>query len=338
MAWYSSVSDRRCLRHWRRIKVRLLISALFLFLAVSGYGQATTVLQLRVITGNPISPVVTPVNPNVPFDVGSYAVAEQTGFQLAVLNTDSVPHTLANMTVSANSDFTLATPFSGPVTLQPNVQVALSPTLVFKPSTAGPGNGQLSLFDDEPGSPQKYALTGTGFTDFGTICTNGGQSLLSIDFYCTQDVNAGQFATYFLRLRSVNSFSGPVTMTCSGLPQGTSCTMFPPAFSFTAQQTVQDVDLRVTTTGQSAALPPASRTIWWAFGALSAITLATQRRRPQRRLLISLVFSAFILSCGGRTPGNSGKSGPTPPGTFPFAFTATVNGVSHSRTMTLVVK
>ena len=338
MAWYSSVSDRRYLRHWRRIKVRLLISALFLFLAVSSHGQATTVLQLRVITGNPISPVVTTVNPNLPFDVGFYAVADKRGFPLAVLNSDSVPHTLTNMTVAANSDFTLDVPFSGSVSLPPNVQVTLTPVLVFQASAAGTRIGQLNLFDDEPGSPQKYALTATGFTDFGMNCTNGGQSLKSIDFYCTGEVNAGKSLDYFLDISAANAFSGTVTMTCSGMPQGTSCEIFPPSFPFTATQSFQNIDLAVTTTARSASLPPAPRTMWWAFAVLMAFILVNWRRRPQRRWLTGVAFSVLLVSCGGGTASNSGRPGPTPAGTSQFTFTATANGVSHSRTMTLMVK
>lgn len=318
------------------MKVRLLASALLLFFAVSGYGQATTALQLRMVTGNFLEPTVTTVNPNIPLDVGSLPVAQSVDVgQMAVLNTDSVPHTLTNVTVATGTDFSLSTAFSGSIILQPNVQVTLSPGLLFQASAAGSRSGQLSLFDDEPGSPQKFALTGTGYTDFGMFCDNGGLSLFSIDFYCTQQLTAGQSGVYFLRLSSINSFSGQVTMTCSGLPQGTSCTFAPASFLFTAPQSFQDVELTVTTTARAASLPFMPRTLWWACLVVGAITLAGWRKRPARRLLFGLAFAAFLLSCGG---GNSGKSGPTPSGTFPFTFTATANGVSHSKTLTLVVK
>ena len=322
------------------MKVWLLAWAILLFFAVSGYGQATTVLQLRMVTGNFLEPTVTTVNPNIPLDVGSFPVAQSVDIgQMAVLNTDSVPHTLTNVTVATGTDFSLSTAFSGSIILQPNVQVTLSPGLFFQASVAGSRSGQLSLFDDEPGSPQKFALTGTGYTDFGMFCDNGGQSLFSIDFYCTHELTAGQSGVYFLRLSSTNSFSGLVTMTCSGLPQGTSCTMSPSSFSFTASQNLQDVILTVTTTARAASLPPGEGTPWWIFVVLSAIIVVNWHRRPQRRVLAGLVFAAFLLlACGGGTPPNSGKSGPTPAGTFPFTFTATANGVSHSRAMTLVVQ
>ena len=324
------------------MKVRLLASALLLFFAVSGYGQATTVLQLQMVTGNPLEPTVTNVNPNIPLDVGSNPVAKSLNIgRIAVLNTDSKPHTLTNVTVATGTDFSLDTtfPFTGPVVLQPGVPVLIDPSLIFLPSAAGPRTGQISLFDDEPGSPQKYALTGTGYTDFGMICDNGGQSLFSIDFYCSHELHAGQIGDYFLQLSSVNSFSGQVSMSCSGLPQGTSCAFAPAAFSFTAPQSFQNITLTVKTTAQAASLPPGSGPIWWAFVGLIAITLTSWRKRPRRRLLAGLAFAVFLLSCGGGgTPLNSGPPGSTPSGTFPFTFTATANGVSHSKTLTLVVK
>ena len=237
------------------------------------------------------------------------------------------------MTVNG-AGFTLSSPFQGPVTLQPNKGNSRFISMFFTPSVSGNSAGQISFVDDAAGSPQNFALTGTGFTDFGINFVDP----LSIT------VNAGQSADYHLVMTSVTSppaptpFVGTVTITCTGMPQGASCMLNPTnTFVFpNGPPNMLDLFVTVTTTAPtSARLNATPLTLWWPFAAVLLITAgALHRQRLPHLIALALVVS--LVSCGGSK--TNGNPGPTPAGTFPFTVTATSNNVSHSRTLTLIVK
>ena len=90
----------------------------------------------------------------------------------------------------------------------------------------------------------------------------------------TATVAAGNSATYTISVAAVNGFNSVVTLTCSGLPLGTSCAFNPP--TVTPGATAVTSVMTLTTT---AATPPAT-SIVTATGTFGPLT--THHRQPDR--------------------------------------------------------
>ncbi len=288
--------------------------------------QVTSFLPPPLFCNGPV------IDPASSIDAGSIAVGQQGVAEVCLFNVGTTPITLTNVIVTGAA-FTLSTPFPGPFTLQPNKGNSHFISISFTASVSGESTGQISFVDDAAGSPQNFALSGTGFTDFG-ISFVDPRSIT---------VNAGQPATYHLFMTSVTSppaptpFVGTATITCNGLPRGASC-MFSPTNTFVfpnGPPGLPDLFVTVNTTAPASARLTTPRNLWWPFAAVLLIAPgALRRRRLPHLIAIALVVS--LVSCGGSN--SNTNPGPTPSGTFPFSVTATANGVSHSRTFTLIVK
>ncbi|HSK45932.1 MAG TPA: hypothetical protein VLA83_18805, partial [Candidatus Binatia bacterium] len=204
----------------------------------------------------------------------------------------------------------------------------------FAPTTAGTRTAQMSLVDDASGSPQTFTLSGTGFTDFGLNTLVPGDN--------TQTVTAGQTAFYPMTVLGAaippgpTTFSGLVTLSCSNLPQGASCAFSPASVQLQSGNEFVNVGLNVSTTARPAAsLHNPGFKLGYSLAAVFALVLgASSRRFNKSGLLLCFTLLGFFISCGG---GSKVPSGPTPAGTFPFAVNASSNGVTHSKTLVLVV-
>lgn len=305
----------------------------WLLIAASAAAQPSSPLQIAAFSAPPINCGGPVIDPTSPIDAGSIAVGQQGVAEICLSNVRTTPVTLTNITVTG-AGFTLSSPFQGPVTLQPNKGNTQFISISFTPSVSGNSTGQISFVDDAAGSPQNFALTGTGFTDFG----------INFLYPLSITVNAGQSANYHLVMTSVTSppapapFVGTVAVTCTGMPLGASCMLSPTnTFVFpNGPPVLPDLFVTVTTTAPtSARLNATPRNLWWPFAAVLLITPgALRKRRLPHLIAIALVVS--LVSCGGSKTNTN--PGPTPSGTFPFTVTATSNGASHSRTLTLIVK
>lgn len=98
--------------------------------------------------------------------------------------------------------------------------------VTFSPTTAGSQNGTVELSDTA--GHQTVVLSGTG-NKFGLAMANSGSS--------SQSVRAGQTATYAMTM-SPNGYSGPVVLSCSGGPAGSSCAVSPTLTDITGTQPV----------------------------------------------------------------------------------------------------
>ncbi len=128
----------------------------------------------------------------------------------------------------------------------------------------------------------------------------------------TAAVVAGQTATYSLGLGSVGTFSGTVTLACSGAPAGTTCTISPGSVAVpsTSGSTPVTVTVATTTSASQHKLP--FRGLPIVFAAMFAIALSRKNNRKQYRYVAMVVLLAFgITSCGGGGGSNSGFV-PTP--------------------------
>ena len=317
------------------MRLRYLFLLLTFIVPQALLAQAGSPIRVTIFLGVNSGCDSTPLDPNVPVDAGSWPLGSLAGPSFCIFNTGSTPVTISNIVVTG-------TDFSGghdllPFTLQPNSANIDFTGANFRPMVAGTRTGQISFVDDAAGSPQVYQLVGTGFTDFGISFVTAPST--------TATVNAGQTANYNLEvLRATNppspaTFSGTITVTCGAMPTGATCSLNPSSFSDTSGP---DLLVTVTTTARpAAALRPLRSRFWWALAAVFGIVVTSCRKR--QKLLFLFVMSALafgLISCGGgsRTQPGPGPPGPTPAGTYTFPVTAFSNGISHSRTLTLVVK
>jgi|GEM_PF-1958258 len=132
----------------------------------------------------------------------------------------------------------------------------------------------------------------------------------------TATVAAGSPATYTISVTAIQGFNSPVTLTCSGLPLGTSCAFNPPAVTPGASA-VTSV-LTITTTG---ATPPATTTVTatGTFGSLSHDTTVSLTVTPD------FAIAATALSPASVVAGSSATSTVTITPTSGFTGTITLS-------------
>jgi hypothetical protein len=310
------------------VRIRLMSFFILLFSSCFGFAQ----LQVTVFTGVSLGCSRTVIAPNSTIDIGSLQVGTSAPEGFCLVNSGTSTITVTALTV-IGADFS-ATGNLLPLVLQPN---AASPVVIgftFAPTSAGTKTAQMTLVDDASGSPQTFTLSGTGFADFGLNTLVPGDN--------TQTVTAGQIADYAMLLEGASippgptAFSGLVSFSCSNLPQGASCN-FSPA-SALLPQNAGDFGLAVSTTARPAASlhSPGSK-LFYTLATVFALVLGASRRRFNRLgLVVCFILLGFVISCGGGS--SKVPSGPTPAGTFPFSVNASSNGVTHSKTLVLIVK
>jgi hypothetical protein len=157
-------------------------------------------------------------------------------------------------------------------------------------------------------------------------------------------VAPGQSATTTVTLTPANGFNQSVSLSCSGLPTGATCS-FSPA-SVAVNGIAATATLTIATAAATAMNPangPSAPSM--PGGILLAgigLPLALRRRRAAARrlhrafLLTMLVGAcAMLQSCGGG--GVSGSSGGTPAGTYTITVTATAGSTTHAATYSLTI-
>jgi hypothetical protein len=176
-------------------------------------------------------------------------------------------------------------------------------------------------------------------------------------------ITAGESASYTASVTPAGGFKGSVTLSCSGAPAASTCSISP------AQVTLDGNDpaiasVTLTTTARSLSLPMTQRRfgsplllgeiLAKLFAYLLVCALLWRLARVPRKLV--LVTAALVLpiallcsSCGGSggsapsstNPGSGSPPPPVPQGTPAGAFTITVTGtsasLSHTANVTLKV-
>jgi YVTN family beta-propeller protein len=165
-------------------------------------------------------------------------------------------------------------------------------------------------------------------------------------------VAAGATATYLLNLTSAATFSGTVSLTCSGAPATAVCSVLPVSSSISANSTVP-VTVKVATVGPSASVAqPKGRhaPFTFALALLAPFALAGWRGSRRRKRIRQWVIGGFLAlmmllaSCGGGgavPPGassvNTTKSTGTATGTYTLTITGTSAAITHTISLTLTV-
>lgn len=157
-------------------------------------------------------------------------------------------------------------------------------------------------------------------------------------------VAVGGTTTLTLSLAPTNSFSGTVSLTCTGLPSGAACDFAAPQIGVLPNApTITTVTIATQSKVGSLTLPGLDRghasgivaALLLPFGAL----LVGRRRKPLRGLRLATLLGALFVSAGLMSGCSTGLSIPaTPTGTSNVTITATSGSLSHSTMVALTVQ
>jgi hypothetical protein len=157
----------------------------------------------------------------------------------------------------------------------------------------------------------------------------------------TATIAAGGVATFNIMVAPMNSFSGMVTMSCSGLPAKSTCSFNPTQQQVTGT-TAMPFTMTVTTTpvtivsGSTVNVGGWPRLMLGAILVTGMVMVALFVKRP--RLIVAMVTLAAVVGLGACGNGNKTKTlAGTPAGSYPITVTATSGGTSHTMTVTLTV-
>jgi uncharacterized repeat protein (TIGR03803 family) len=216
----------------------------------------------------------------------------------------------------------------------------------FDPTTGGTRNGILTVTDSASNRPQTVSLIGMG-QDFSLAPSSSSSAT----------VMPGQTANYMVTVAPDGGFNQTVTLSCSGAPAMSTCSLSPSSVTLTGSASVP-VTVTVMTAGSSAGLayptvfPPAGSrlALWLSISSLSGlVVLGSSGRRShkgRRRLLYGLAILCVLSlgvtwsACGGGNSGNSSTG--TPPGTYNVTVTGTFTSgptnLTRNTKLTLIVQ
>jgi hypothetical protein len=220
------------------------------------------------------------------------------------------------------------------LTLATGAQCTIS--VIFHPTAAGARTGTVVLTDDGVGSPQTISLTGNGIAGFFIASQTTNPSIT---------VTAGQSGSTQLSLGSSLGFTGSVSLSCSGMPANSTCTVSPSSVQLAANGTTP-ITISVTTAARATAvLPPQGGAPWpGSFTVLAAsllaLVLSTFSAGRSRKVVFAgaTLLALALAGCGG----GGGSSAPppvvgTPSGVFTITVTGTSGTITQSQAVTLNV-
>lgn len=287
--------------------------------------------RLWILDGNGQTPGAPNLQTSaVSLDFGGIAVGGSSNPQiLTISNTGNAALNITN--ISYTGDFNSSD--NCVTTLAANASCQLA--ITFNPAGTGARSGVMTITSNAAGSPHQIALLGSG-TDFQLAHGEGGPS---------RTIQSGQSAIYNLNVNGIGGFSGPVVLSCSGAPAGSTCNLNPPTVTVNGS-TAAPFTVTVTTTARGTVatvprgqLPPAPWLFSVAFLLLLGACIRLARSVRIRRLVWATASCGVLLiaiaGCGGHSrPPVTG----TPAGTYSLTVTATSNGAVRTAQLTLVVQ
>jgi len=292
------------------------------YVIVSNPGGSTSIsLTFTINNPQPVGGTVTPQN----------LPAGSSKYTLIVSGSGFTP-----MSVILVNGGTRATTYVNPASLQATLVPA---------DLAQSGTLDIAVMNPPPGGGTAPALG----------LTVAGYSLIAPA--AESAITAGQTATFALTVSPLNgSFSNPVTLSVSSLPDGATAT-FAPLATITPGPAPQTVTLSIATTDRSKALllylplrhPPVflltcAAGMAWALALFAFLYSGgrMQRLAPGFLIALLLLISASLAACSGIGSGMSSlpvanPATGTPPGTYSITVLATSGSASRSATVTLTV-
>ncbi len=308
--------------------------------------NASSALQGLTLNGSAVAPYVGLSPGSVTF--GGQSIGTTSSAQMVKLsNMGNVPIVISS--IATEGDFAQTNTCGTGMASGSSCTIQVT----FTPTANGTRNGELTVSDSDPSSPQTITLNGSG-PDFTLALHSGSSSSAS--------VSAGESASYTLSVAGVGGFDQSVTLGCTGAPSETTCLISPS--SVTAGSSPSSVSVTVSTSAPSTTaplpwkFPPASLKIQGRICLLIlSLVLAaivwgtvsgnwpTKGRMPLSWALVG-VGLLMVLALGGCGGGIAGGSPPssnsgTPTGTYKLTVTGTTGSgsaiLSHSTTLTMIV-
>lgn len=298
-------------------------------------GTLTVVDALRTQTvalNGPIQAPATDTLAPLSLAFGSEPMGVPSSSQTVTL-TNSGQASLTGIKTKIDGDFSLTTTCTS--TLNGSSSCAIN--VVYTPTHTGAATGTLTVTDDI--QVQKVALSGTGSSGSTTSTFS-----VQVDGAATATVPSGSSAGYAVDVVPTTAASGTASMSCSGLPDYTTCAFSPASVALVPGSTVKVSVALATGTGISlSALPGHGQgtAITTLLAVVLPFGLLRGRRRSTALLALLCVLAVGVLSgCGGVSVSTGGGGGPvvTPPGTYQITITGSAASESHTTTVTLVVQ
>ena len=212
----------------------------------------------------------------------------------------------------------------------------LTATIPAADITAG-GESQVTINTPAPGGGNSNAAMFT-VDEFITEAASGQPT--------SATVPAGGSANFGFTIAPSGSFDQPVTFSCSGLPEKSSCSFSPTQVTPGADPT--DVTVTISTTAEGTAIPistpqpappvlPVGMLAWLALGlfSLTGLTLAAREKqlRPRFAVAALLLFGLIAVGCGTAAQPIAG----TPIGIYTITVKATSGTLVKTLDYTLTV-
>jgi Abnormal spindle-like microcephaly-assoc'd, ASPM-SPD-2-Hydin/Beta-propeller repeat len=205
--------------------------------------------------------------------------------------------------------------------------------IIFSPTATGPITGALTIIDNALGSPHVLPLSGTSVATLGLG--------ISVSSAPNIDVTAGSSGAVEIDVGGAG-IGGSVTLTCSGVPAGATCSISPSTLQI-SDTSPSRIELSVTTTARSQLpfLSPNAFPCLWTVAVLVGLVLIRIVVAPpslKARWRLVPLFALVLCACGGNGPSSGdGGGGSSGGGTSAGNYTIVVTAKSGSTTQTLNV-
>jgi hypothetical protein len=206
----------------------------------------------------------------------------------------------------------------------------------FSPTATGNATGTLTIADSAAGSPHTVALTGKGLAaGVGLVYAPN----LGATFPTAGTVAAGSSTSTTIQVGGAG-LAGSVTFSCSGLPQGATCTFNPPSPIQISATTTTQVQVTFSTTARSLLFTPIVLTTGLTLLAFCLSILFFSRisttTAPRLRWRFVPLFALAICACGGGNGSSPNGGGSTSTGTPAGSHVITITATSGSSSQTLL--
>ena len=306
-----------------------------------GANSKGTVFRLEVSPVAGLVPTLLTFGPEV---VGTTSPPQS----VTLSNTGESPLTISD--ISSSGDFAATGNCSGSLAAGSSCTI----NVTFTPEGTGTRSGTLTITDNNDamqGTTQTAALTGGGL-DFSLLASTTSAT-----------VAPGQSASYALSLTPAGGFDQAVSLTCTGAPSLSTCSISPNSVTLNGS-TASTATVNISTTAGS--FVPGRPHVWppfrterapcpfWVLLILALLLFLWRRsagsksmtyfasRRTRLALGLALVLTSLLLACGGGGEGGGGGGNPgTPAGTYSLTITGTTGSgnmnVTRTTSLTLTV-
>lgn len=218
-------------------------------------------------------------------------------FGIQGINSVSTPQTLTVINTGTNVLSGISVAASQGFSITNNACTAVAPGasctvgVTFAPLTTGVQQGTVEVTAGGVSAPFTLPVSGVG-ADF----------TLSVQGTSSSTVTGGSNATYQLLLTPVGSSAGPVTLTCTGAPEGSTCLTNPSNVTLAGNGATETIQVTVATAAATAHVQPAP----WQGRPLAGILLACLVLWRRHGWAASLARCGVVLVLGAACLGLTG--------------------------------